>query len=230
MFYDQLVITLLLKKDIHYLSSSEVIGKWLNQALLLDDDLKVFHKQTGFKFYVYDNLFPFEKQGTYTGGKVYVLKIRSMKPGFIHRLKNLLRKVDYPFFHMLAAEEQKVCSKQILELYTVTPFFVTVDGKPWLSTDDFSLLEERLQANAEKKYKDLFGPVDFSPSFIQRIDILNRKPIAVDYKGIRLIGHKARLTINEDINSQKLAFTISGTGLAEKNSSLGGGFCLATTV
>lgn len=230
MFYDQLIVTLLLKKDIHYLSSSEVIGKWINQVLLLDDDLKLFHKQTGFKFYVYDNLFPFEKQGSYKEGKIYVLKIRSMKKGFIHRIKYLLRKNDSPFFQLLATEEQKVYPKQILELYTVTPFFVTVDGKPWLSTDDFSLLEERLQANAEKKYKDLFGPEDFSSSFIQRIDILNRTPISVNYKGIRLIGHKARISINEDIASQRLAFIISGTGLAEKNSSLGGGFCLVTTV
>ncbi|WCN36624.1 CRISPR-associated endoribonuclease Cas6 [Aneurinibacillus uraniidurans] len=230
MVFEQLTVTVFLRKNIHFSFSSEKIGQWINAALYLDENLKVFHEQNQYKHYVFDNLYPFEKDGVYKEGKVYIYKIRSLKQGFLSKVKHLLKKVNDDNFQLLAAEITRMPQRPIQELYTVTPFFITVKGAPWFVEHDWTTLEERLQANAEKKYKNLFGEERFTHSFIQRIEILNQRPIAISYKGIKLLGNKAKITIQDDQQSQKLAFISMGSGLAEKNSAVGGGFCLATYI
>lgn len=232
MHYQELTITLLLRKDLHNRNALEKLGEMLNHAMLDHPELKELHGMSGYKFYVYNNLFPLEKTGVYREGNIYVVRVRSMKDDFISKLKPVLRHVQHPYFQVIAIENHRVQQRQIYELYTLTPFIVTVDGQPWLvQKDDLDLLIERLHANAEKKYKQLYGEEyqGYQP-FIQRLEILNSKPIGNSYKGITLLGNKAKIVVNEDTWSQKLAFVTLGSGLGEKGSSLGGGYCLANFI
>jgi len=90
------------------------------------------------------------------------------------------------------------------------------------------LLQQRLQANLEKKYKGYYkNKLVPEQSFIQMIQVQNSKPISYSYKNIKLLGNKFRIIVNEDSVSQKLAFIAEATGLGEKSSSAGMGFCNA---
>lgn len=228
MVYSQVKITAFLKRNIKFTQSGEVIGKIISKAMLLDEELKTMHKNREYK-YVYNNLYPVEKTGIYEEGRVYIFNIRSFNKKFISKIKKLLSKVDSEFMRILAVEENLIKQKHITELYTMTPVIVTVNNKPWLLNDgDLMLLQKRLQDNLEKKYKEIFGQeLDTKQSFIQGIEILNKKPMAFEYKGIKLLGNKVKVVVNEDEQSQKLAFIATGMGLGEKGSSVGAGYCYA---
>lgn len=226
MYLSETTVTVLLKKPLYFQDVQEEIGKYLNRSMLQNHNLTSFHETDGYKFYVFSGLWPIEKNKTYRSGNVYIFTIRSLQQDFLDQLIPCIRKIDNKTFQVLAIENKQYRRCFIHELSTLTPFVVTVDGKPWMPEQhDFDLLLDRLHANAEKKYKKLFGNEIFANSFIERIDILNNKPLVMHYKNISVLGHKARIVVNEDEQSQKLAFTVLGAGLAEKNSALGAGFC-----
>lgn len=229
MFYE-LKLTLLLKKSTHHLQMSEPIGNWLSLAQLADPVFKQTHYDKAYKHFVFSNLFPIEKDGIYQQGRIYVLTIRSSVAGILTRLQQCLQKCrETDYFQLIVCEQKARRLGHITELLTVTPTIVTVDGKPWMPEDNLELLIERLHANAEKKYKSLYPGtlVQEGQVFIQGVVVENRKPLAITYKGRKLLGNKLHLLIREDEYSQKLANVVMGSGLAEKNSSLGSGFCLA---
>lgn len=228
MSYYQLIITAFLKKDIKFTQSGEIIGKIISKAMLMDEELKLMHKSREYK-YVFDNFYPIEKSGIYESGRVYIFNIRSFNKEFISKIKKFLTKVDNEYMKILAVEEKIIKQKHITELYTMTPVIVTVDNKPWLLHDgDLILLQKRLQGNLEKKYKEIFGQELYTKqNFIQGIEVLNKKPMTFQYKGIKLLGNKFKIMVNEDEQSQKLAFIATGIGLGEKGSSVGAGYCHA---
>ncbi|MCW6075868.1 CRISPR-associated endoribonuclease Cas6 [Clostridium sporogenes] len=228
MVYSQVKITAFLKKNIKFTQSGEVIGKIISKAMLMDEELKAMHKNREYK-YVYNNLYPVEKTGIYEEGRVYIYNIRSFNKKFTSKIKKLLSKVDSEFMRILAIEENSIKQKHIMALYTMTPVIVTVNNKPWLlENGDLIFLQKRLQDNLEKKYKEIFGQtLDIKQNFIQGIEVLNKKPMVFQYKGIKLLGNKFKILVNEDEQSQKLAFIATGMGLGEKGSSLGAGYCHA---
>ncbi|MBP3041867.1 CRISPR-associated endoribonuclease Cas6, partial [Bacillaceae bacterium Marseille-Q3522] len=165
----------------------------------------------------------------YKKGRVYIFRIRSAKKLFLQKLQRFLPITSQTAFQVLACQQKKIPDRFIQQLYTMTPVIATVDGQPFLPGDDIDLLIKRIQGNLEKKYKDLYGEETFEQSFIKRIEIINRKPIALHYKSIKLLGCKLKLDINEDNKSQRLARTALSSGLLEKNS-IGGGFCVANYI
>ncbi|MGR6835977.1 CRISPR-associated endoribonuclease Cas6 [Syntrophomonas erecta] len=226
MYLNEAIITVFLKKPLFFQDVQEEIGKYINRSMMENHNLTNLHGTDGYKFYVFSGLWPLEKNKTYQAGNVYIFTIRSLREDFIDQIIPCIRKNDNKIFQVLAIEKKRFCRRFIQELYTLTPFVVTIDGKPWMPEQhDFDLLLNRLHGNAEKKYKKLFGEEVFRDSFIQGIYLLNNKPLVMHYKNISVLGHKARIVINEDEQSQKLAFTVLGAGLAEKNSALGAGFC-----
>jgi CRISPR-associated endoribonuclease Cas6 len=229
LYFSEVTVTVRLKNPVYFQDAQEEIGKYLNHSMLLNNDLTKFHEADGYKFYVFSGLWPTEKNKTYQAGNVYIFKIRSLQQDFVEELIPCIRRNDNKTFQVLAVENKKYHHHRhrfIQEISTITPFVVTVDGKPWMPEQhDFDLLLDRLHANAEKKYKKLFGEEVFTDSFIQGISLLNSKPLVMHYKNISVLGHKARIVVNEDKQSQKLAFIVLGAGLAEKNSVIGAGFC-----
>ncbi|WP_094606249.1 hypothetical protein SPSIL_026470 [Sporomusa silvacetica DSM 10669] len=229
MFYE-LIITVLLKKSTHHLQMLAPIGNWISQAQLTDPLFKQTHYDKTYKHFVFSNLYPTEKDGIYQQGRIYVLTIRSSIEDTLNRIHQCIKKSrESDYFQLVACEQRTRQLGHITELLTITPAIVTIDQRPWVPEDNIELLIQRLHVNAEKKFKSLYpdSQVQEGQPFIQGITIENRKPLATSYKGRKLLGNKLHLFIHEDEYSQKLANVVMGSGLAEKGSSLGAGFCLA---
>ncbi|WP_055666020.1 CRISPR-associated endoribonuclease Cas6 [Desnuesiella massiliensis] len=227
MKYWEIKVTILLKKDIIFTSSSEIIGNNINYAMLKDEELKAYHKEKNYK-YVFGNFFPPERDGIYKASRVYVFSIRSFNYDFISKIKICLEGYESNDFNIIAMDVREINEQPIEFIETITPAIVTVNGKPWLSSGDILLLVKRIHSNAEKKYKFFFGEEigHVDDYFIEKLKILNKKPMYYEFKGKRLLGNKFKIKVNEDEKSQKLAFIILGAGLAEKNSALGAGYCI----
>lgn len=227
MEYYELTNTVYLLKDILYERSNEMIGNFINRALLFDDELKQRHKQNCYKNYVYNSFYPIECSKVYRAGRTYIFRIRSLDRDFILKMKLLLPKVQYEYMKIVAAEEKVFSPRYIAGLYTLTPALSTVNDRHWTIKDDIVLLQDRIQKNLEKKYYDYYGKeISIKRKFIQYIELCNHKPIALKYKKTTLIGNKFNIVINDDDASQKLALVALAAGLLEKNATNGMGFCM----
>ncbi|MCG8501093.1 MAG: CRISPR-associated endoribonuclease Cas6 [Firmicutes bacterium] len=226
--YYELTLTVYLQQSIPFQETNEKIAQVINKAMLPDKALAVKHKENRFKYYVFDSLYPLEQDKVYKAGKVYVFHIRSLDKVFVEKMKKLLPKTENPYIKILATEVKRYRQRHIAELYTMTPVLVTIDNAHWILGNDLMMLQQRLQTNLEKKYKTFYDEsLNASVSFIQRIEVLNRKPMAYRYKNIKMLGNKLKIAVNEDAISQKLAFIAAACGLGEKGSALGMGFCHA---
>lgn len=229
----ELKVTLLLKKSIHHLHMHEFLGCWVSRSQLESPEMKRTHYDKSFKYFVFSSLFPLERDGVYQSGRVYVMTLRSSKADTLQHIEEGMRLFNGDEnLQMVAMERQQHHVSHVTELITITPTIVTVDHKPWVGNHSIELLQNRLHANAEKKFRMLYPDEELAvqQSFIQGLRLENRKPIAIAYKGKKLIGNKFKLFIQDDRMSQRLACVVLGSGLAEKNSSLGAGFCLARCV
>jgi len=228
MHYFELTTTAYLLKNVAFNEVNEKIAQLINKAMLNDEKLAVKHEENKFKNYVFDSLYPREKDKIYKAGKIYVFRIRSLEEDFISKIKQLLHNTTTDYFKVIAGEIKRYEQRAIKEIYTVTPALATINNHFWISGDDIMLLQDRIQINLLKKYLEFFNvEVQKEDSFIQYIEIKNKKPIAFNYKNIQFIGNKFIIKVNEDDLSQKLAFLALGAGLLEKNATNGMGFCIA---
>ena len=228
MHYFELTTTAYLLKNVVFNEVNEKIAQLINKAMVRDEKLAIKHKENKFKNYVFDSLYPREKDKIYKAGKIYVFRIRSLEEDFITKIKQLFPNTTTDFFKVIAGEIKKQEQRPIKEIYTVTPALATI-GKNiyWIPGNDIKLLIERMNSNLFKKYKDYFGALlSEEQLFFEKIKIMNKKPIVYKYKNTNLFGNKFKIAINDDETSQKLAFMTLGVGLLEKNSTIGMGFCI----
>ncbi|MEA4847442.1 MAG: CRISPR-associated endoribonuclease Cas6 [Clostridiaceae bacterium] len=225
-FYE-MTVTLLLHENLLFTESNEKIGNLISAAMHLDAGMAEKHRQKGYKFYTFNNLYPIEADKRYKAGRAYVFTLRSLDWTFINKLKLLLNKVNSSEFKILSAAVKTQKMRFIEKMTTLTPAVITVDNRNWVGGDDVLLLINRLHANLEKKYRNFYGEeLDTIQNFIQRIELLNQKPVVHKYKDTKMFGNKLRITVNDDEMSQKLAFVGLACGIGEKNSSAGMGFCM----
>ena len=228
MHYYELTVTAYLLKNVVFNEANEKIAQLINKAMLNDKYLAIKHKENKFKNYVFDSLYPREKDKTYKAGKIYVFRIRSLEKDFITKIKKIFNNTATDYFKVIAGEIRRQEQRPIKELYTVTPALVTI-GKNiyWVPGDDLKLLIERMNSNLFKKYKEYFNvSLKEDQIFFDKIKLLNKIPLVYKYKNTHLFGNKFKIAINEDEISQKLAFLTLGIGLLEKNSTIGMGFCI----
>ena len=225
MNFVELTVTVLLN-DIYFSNSGYIIGKNINKSMLLSDRLKELHPKKEYKNYVFNSFYPLEKDKTYKKDKLYIFKIRGLDKELMKEMQECLKKLKSNDFKIISVAENEVYQEFIKDLYTINPVIVTVDNKPWLQGDNLELFKNRLEDNLEKKYKSFFNKeIDIKDKFIKSIEFKNRMPMGFNYKGIKLLGNKVRIEIQDNELAQDIAFLAMAIGLGEKNSAVGAGFC-----
>lgn len=233
--YYEIRLKVLLKDSYHYLAICERIGAWISFASLKNETLKQAHYDKKYKHFTFGSPFPREDDEIYKKGRIYGFSIRSSLKNTLNQIRESLKRLQEDAYIQLI-NISPVMDKDtgfITELTTLTPAIVAIDSKPWLpGLNNVEELLQRVHANAEMKYNHLNPDqvVRTDQPFASAIQIINRNPIALHYKGRKLLGNKMRLLIREDEHAQKLAQVVMGSGLAEKNSILGAGFCIAKTL
>lgn len=229
MNYYELKIKVILNEDINYNDAPYKIGIFINNAMLNNSLLKKVHEEKIYK-YVYDTFYPREETGIYQKGKNYEFRLRSLNLHLLNKLAIALYNHNYSGIKASDIDLNVHELNEIKELYTVKPVIITINNKPWLKNNSsIEDLKKRLNDNLDKKLKQFEGNLwtgEDNYSFIKEINILNRVPMKYYYKGIKLLGNKVKIIVNEDEFSQRKALMAIGLGLGEKGSSLGAGFCI----
>lgn len=217
MVYYNLKIITIPKVDIKYEETYEKLANLIALSMLADEELKKLHEKNQYKLYNYCSLYPFEKDGIYIAGKIYTFDIRFVKLEFATKMKQLLNIVNSNEFKIIMSNIETNEYKTIHKLISLTPAILTIQKGDYKIDDNIELVKERLIAGAEKKYKQIYGE-ELKADFIKNITKTNRTPAKLPYKNIFFLGNKFEIDINEDENSQKLAYVLLTTGILEKNS------------
>ncbi|MDO4282308.1 MAG: CRISPR-associated endoribonuclease Cas6 [Clostridia bacterium] len=225
MVYYNLKVTLMLKEDIKYENTYEKLANLISLSMLNNEKMKEFHEKNCYKFYNFCSLYPFEKDGIYKKNKIYIFDIRFVDLQFATTLKQLLDRVNGSSFKIIMSNLQVNEYRKINKLISLTPCVLTTPKGDYDIKDDLELVKTRITANAEKKYKEIYNE-KISCDFIKSITKINRTPIKLPYKNMHFLGNKFEIEVEQDENSQKLAYLLLSTGTLEKNS-IGFGFVKA---
>ena len=225
MQYYNIKVAVLLKNDTQALENYEKISKLISASMLKDQALKQLHEENRYKNYVFCNLYPIEKDGVYKAGNIYTFQIRTIDFKLGLKIKQVLNNFQNEEFKVIVSDLESSTQRKINTLATLTPAIITSDKGDYLINNDMQLVKERILANAQKKYNQLYNE-KIDMDFIKSIKQTNNKPIKIPYKNINILGYKFEIEVKDDPISQNLAYLILSVGLLEKNAE-GFGFCKA---
>lgn len=214
-----------LLEDIPYQKIQSVLSSYMDRCLGQSKEFLEFHKEKKYKNYVFSNPFPLEKDGIYKEGKVYTITIRTVAKELADYLNKELPVIYTNWVKGLTCEKRILPRKILEKVYTITPVVLKNNEGYWRKCVSIEEFEKRLKENLIKKFEIYTGEkVDRDLLFYRQLEFLNRKPIAMEYKDVRLLGDKVSLIIEDNQQAQDIFYFAIGAGMLENNSR-GYGFC-----
>lgn len=221
----QIRIRIYLLNDIPASKMLAETAAFLDKQLVQDKEFAKLHSMNQFKNYCYDSLYPVEPDKIYHKDKIYTLTIRTIDRALACFFEKRAVNGYTETMKALTAEVRLIPRKQIDLIWSLTPVILKCENGYWRDSLSIEQYEERLKINLLKKWKQFYGEkLEEDFELFIGIEFLNKMPIAVEYKGIRLLGDKPRLHIAENETAQELAQMAVGGGLGEMNAR-GMGFC-----
>lgn len=221
----EIKLKVFLLKEVMVNSIQTVISEFIDSALAKNDQLLKMHNDNKFKKYCFGGFYPVEEDKRYRSGNMYTITLRTIDEGIANFFNNELVNEYSSYIKGLTSEIRILPQKHIEKIYSLTPVILKNNDGYWrniISPDDF---ERRLRENLIKKYNDISDEkLNEEFELYTALEFKNKKPIANEYKGIKLLGDKISLNISENKTAQDLAYICLGTGLLEMNAR-GYGFC-----
>ena len=216
----QTYLKVFLLKEIKQEDALNVIASFIDHVLVKNPAWEKMHNENCFKGYSFNSFYPQESDGVYKKERVYQVMIRSVNLKLLQYLDENLPKHENLFMKGLICNSTVLQQKHVTTLYSITPLIVK--GKEqsyWRDEMNVAQFDERLKINLVKKYRAFVDP-DLTDDFELHtlLEFRNRSPIAVPYKGIKLLADKVQMQIADNDIAQKLAFFALGVGVGELNS------------
>ncbi|WP_026889576.1 CRISPR-associated endoribonuclease Cas6 [Clostridium beijerinckii] len=214
----QVKLKIFILKDMPIEDSQVIISGFIDSGLSKDSKLLELHESNKFKGYCFDAPYPLEKDKVYKKDKIYTVTIRTISKGLAEFFANELVNDFNSNIKGLTSEIRILPKKHIEKLYSITPAVIKNDDGYWKNKLKLNEYERRLKENLIKKYNSIMEiKIDENFQFYTTIEFKNNKPIATNYKSIKLLGDKISLNIAENETAQKLAYLSLGTGIFEMN-------------
>ena len=220
----QIRLKLFLLKNIQAGDVQALIARFIDKSFLQEEKFMVMHEENIYKNYCYDLLAPLEKDKVYKAEQIYTLTIRTVDEELADFFYRVCPEISTREFKGLNAQI-RILPKKIIEfIYTLTPVIIKSEDGYWRNTMTPADFAERLNINLLKKYKQLTKADEVDTAQIySMLEFLNKRPIPMKYKKIKLLGDKVRLSILDDEFAQELAYLSLGVGIGEMNAR-GAGF------
>lgn len=215
----ELSIKVYLTKDINKEDCSSNLSKLIDNNFLNSEVFKEFHEENKFKLYVFDNLYPIEKDGIYKEGSIYSFRLRTIDESLKDFLEKYLVNSYTKKIKVLTIKTRVIAKKNIDKLYSITPAVCKFQDGYWRKNHSLCEFENRIKSNLIKKYNEFTKEkIDENFQLFDYIEFKNKKPIAINIKSIKLLGDKIEIRICNDELSQLLAYMAIGVGVNELNS------------
>lgn len=212
-------IKLFLLKNIAAENSSSVISSFIDHSLAKDKEFLDYHNKNAFKLYTFNSLYPICEDKIYKKDNIYTLIIRTTSSKLANFFYEKLVNEYDENIKALNAEVRVIPRRLIEKVYSITPVIVKTDSGYWKDNLSFEEFENRLKINLIKKYNQLMNTkINEDFPLYTSIEITNKKPIAIPYKNIKLLGDKVTLHVESNKMAQELTYMALGTGILEMNS------------
>lgn len=226
----ELQLKVFLLKNIDNKNALEKISELIDKSLSRSDEFYKFHQKNMFKNYCFNSLYNLERDGIYKEGGIYSIIIRTINEQLSEYFKNNLVNEYTQHMKALTIESRVIPKKYIEKTYSITPVIIKTDKGYWKQELTLGDYEERLKVNLIKKYNTYFNTkLDENFELFNMFEFNNKKPIAIPYKNISLLGDKLTLHIAENEIAQNLAYFAIGVGIGEINAR-GAGFVNYKTI
>lgn len=207
-----------LLKNIKKEECMEEISNFIDSAMAKDEELLKLHNENTFKMYNFNMFYPVEKSGVYLNGNIYSIQIRTIDKKLAEFFNNNLVNNFTDTMKGLKVVTKIIPQKHIAKIYSLTPVILKNDEGYWRGNLTFDDFERRLKENLVKKYNSAMNTkIDENFQLYTNIEFINQKPVAISYKGRKLLGDKIQLSIGDDKASQDLAYMALGVGVLEMN-------------
>lgn len=215
----ELKIKMYLLKNIKKENSQNEICKIIDKSLLRELKYSQFHEENKFKNYCFNTFYPIERNGVYLEGNIYTVLLRTVDENLAEFFcKNLVNEYTDEI-KILTIEKRSIKRKHIDKIYSICPAVIKSDDGYWKAKYTCEMFEQRLKVNLVKKYNQFLNTkINENFEFVNYIEFMNHKPIAVKYKNVSLLGDKVTMKIAENNMAQELAYFAIGTGILEMNS------------
>lgn len=214
----EIKLQIYLLKDIPQNKIQSKITSLIDGALAKENNLLMLHNSNQYKNYCFNQPYPIEKDKLYKEGNIYTLTLRTIDKDLATFFNNKLVNEYNSELKALKADIKVIPKRQIQKIYSLTPIILKTDSGYWkgvLSIDEF---ERRLKENLIKKYKFITNEkIEAAFDLYTDIEFKNKKPIATEYKGIKLLGDKINLEVADNPIAQELAYLSLGVGICEMN-------------
>ncbi|WP_129600187.1 CRISPR-associated endoribonuclease Cas6 [Anaerophilus nitritogenes] len=214
----EISVLVFLIKDIDSKDSFSKIAEFIDSGMAKRSELLELHNKNTYKNYCFCSFYPLEKDKIHKRGNNYTIRIRTVD----YELANFFNKELVNHFNdnikALTSTIRILPQNHIEKIYSITPLVLKTNEGYWkgnISLDDF---ERRLQENLIKKYNSLMNTkINEDFQLYTSIEFNNKKPVAISYKGKKILGDKLTIHISDDKISQQLAYMSLGIGMLEMN-------------
>lgn len=214
----QIRMQIFLLEDIAINKIQEKITAFIDSGFKTDEKWLNFHEQNSYKNYCYDQLYPIEKDRVYKKGKIYTLNIRTADLELAKYFKLVCVDNHTKEIKGLVAEIRVLPKKLLETVYTLTPMIIKTEKGYWKEAISFAEFEQRLKVNLIKKWNAYHQEkIDEDFDLYTVIELKNKKPIAMEYKSIKLLGDKVQIQVADNKRAQDLWYFALGVGLGEMN-------------
>lgn len=214
----EISILVFLIKDIDSKESFEKIAQFVDSGMVKKPELLELHKNNTYKNYCFCSFYPLEKDKIYKGGTNYTIKIRTVDSKLAKFFNNELVNHFNNDIKALTSTIRVLPKNHIDKIYSITPLVLKTDEGYWKTKISLSEFERRLKENLIKKYNLLLNTkINEDFQLYTSIEFKNIKPVAIDYKGKKILGDKISIHISDDRMAQELAYMSLGTGVLEMN-------------
>jgi CRISPR-associated endoribonuclease Cas6 len=214
----EITMLVFLINDIDSKEAYYKLSKFIDSKMGRQPELLKFHYTNTYKNYCFSLFYPLEEDKIYKSGKNYTIKIRTtdynLSKFFLEELVNHYNQD----IKGLTSKVRILPRKHINKIYSITPAVLKTDDGYWKGKITLDEYEKRIKENLIKKYNILIDTkIDEDFPLFTSLEFINKKPIAINYKGKKILGDKISLNINDDKLSQELAYMSLGTGVLEMN-------------
>lgn len=220
----QIRLNIYMLQDVSTNNMQKSITSFIDRGFLHSEKLSTLHEKNTFKLYCYDLPYPIEKDKLYKQGKIYTLTIRTVDNTLARYFSEICVNNYTQEIKGLTVDIRILPKKHIDRIYTVTPLIIKSEQGYWRSCMSVNDFEQRLKVNLIKKWNSFNAEkIDEDFDLYTGIEFINKTPISMAYKTVKLLGDKIRLNVSDNATAQKLIYMALGTGIGEMNSR-GAGF------
>lgn len=194
------------------------ISNFIDSGMAKVPELLELHNQNVYKNYCFNSFYPLEEDKIYKQGNTYTIQLRTVDESLAEFFYTELVNHFNDSIKGLTAKIRIVPKKHIEKIYSITPVVLKNEEGYWkgkLSLMDF---ERRLKENLIKKYNLVMDTkVNEDFQLYTSIEFKNHKPVAINYKGKKILGDKISINISDEKIAQDIAYMSLGVGVLEMN-------------